>query len=335
MQKQLRFLAAAALAVGGVATWSWGQDTATEAEPAQSDSLQQAGERAGQSADRAAEDIGEKSDKVLSGQGLKGTEAAPDAEGIRDVLAQVAEAAVTEDGLNDVTERFVDADRNRIGEGLSEGNEAYNQLVEKFQEAWKTKYDQEFDISNEEEVFKAEMVSIRQGEIGDSARLAGERSDVDVNADIDSTDDTADATADVNVDNNTGIDAPDLDSPQSAEDRNRNDPGRNTATVKISESHGMPAVTVPLIHELPDSWRIDIPDSIDANALRTSMTESLQKCLDMQAEWPADVNDAYLAVSHTLLAGLFEGQQGQQGQQTGQDPAAPEAVDPNSSLQQQ
>src|SRR5207253_2703933 len=37
------------------------------------------------------------------------------AEEIHDVMAQVAEAALTKNGLTDVVERFVDADRNRLG----------------------------------------------------------------------------------------------------------------------------------------------------------------------------------------------------------------------------
>jgi hypothetical protein len=330
-------MAAAALAVGGMTTWTWADDTKVSAEIGTDQSQL---DRAESAADQTGETVGEKTDKVLSGEGLKGTAAAPDAEGIRDVLAQVAEASVAENGLDDLTERFVDADRNRIGEAIEQEDEAYNALVTRFQEAWKAKYNEDFDISNEEEVFKPEMVSIRQGEIGDSARLAGERSiDVDVNADANRTDTTADATADVNVDNKTGIDAPDLDDRQSAEDRNLNDPGRNTAQVMISESHGMPAVTVPLIHELPDQWRIDIPDSIDAAGLRANVSQSLQKCLDMQAEWPADKNEAYLAVSHGVLAGLFEGQQAQQSGQTlppdasSPDAASPDAANPDRSLQ--
>lgn len=317
MKKHIRLMAASALAVSGMTTWTWAGGDKAKADAgtdkALTDQAQPAGDRLSDTADRASDTAGEKSDKVLSGEGLDGTVAAPDAEGIRDVLAQVAEATLTENGLNDVTERFVDADRNRIGEAIQAEDEAYNTLVKQFRDAWKAKYNQDFDITNEEMVYKPEVVSIMQSEIGEGARLAGERAtegavDVDVNADANSADKKADANADINVTNNTGVDAPGTGNPESAADRNLNDAGRNIATVTIPESHGMPKIKVPMVHEMPDSWRIDIPDTIDAAGLRASATQSLQKCLSMQAEWPADVNDAYLAVSHTILAGLFESQ---------------------------
>ena len=51
--------------------------------------------------------------------GDKGTGDAmnPDAEGIGDVWRQIAEAAVTKDGVDDLSKRFVDAIANRLGSG--------------------------------------------------------------------------------------------------------------------------------------------------------------------------------------------------------------------------
>ena len=79
-----------------------------------------------------------------------GTAAAPDAEGIRDVLAQVAEASVTKGGLDDLVERFVDQDRNRLGQGLPKDNADLDGRIDQFRKDWKAKYNQDFNIKDEE-----------------------------------------------------------------------------------------------------------------------------------------------------------------------------------------
>ena len=109
----MQALASAAIAIGGLlVTPSFAQDDPTKG-PA---------ERTGQAIDNAARRTGD-----AINRGTSGTVAAPDAEGIRDVIAQIAEASVTKDGLDDVVERFVDADRNRLGKSdLDTGNDKLN-----------------------------------------------------------------------------------------------------------------------------------------------------------------------------------------------------------------
>lgn len=322
MRKSLKLAAAAALAVSGLSSLTRADDAKVTVDT-DSSKAESTLDRAEQKTSQAADAIKEKTDKVLAGEGLDGTAAAPDAEGIRDVLAQVAEASLTKNGLDDVVERFVDADRNRIGDAIKKNDADYNNLVAQFRDAWKAKYGQDFDITNEEAVFKPDhQVSIIQSEIADSARLAGDKS-VNVNAktDTDKSGNTAGANADVNVTNNTGIDVNGTGEKQAPADRNKNDAGRNTASVTIPESHGMPALKVAMIHEFPDSWRIDVPDTLDAAGVRSAATQSLQKCMSMKADWPADVNDAYLAVTHTLLDGYL-GNQADSDQQPS-SPATP------------
>src|SRR5207249_3659386 len=87
-----------------------------------------AAERAGSAIKRGAEKTGEaikegaEKAKDAVTPGPKDAEAAASkdqskhAEAIHDVMAQVAEAALTKNGLDDMVERFVDADRNRLGQ---------------------------------------------------------------------------------------------------------------------------------------------------------------------------------------------------------------------------
>ncbi len=99
--------------------------------------------------------------------------------------------------------------------------------------------------------------------------------------------------------------------------------GRNMATVMIPASHGLPTINVPLIHELPDAWRIDIPDTVDAAALRTNLQKHLAQAHQMKDQWPADANESYLAVAHHVLLAIFEGSPAvQQGSGAAAQPAA-------------
>lgn len=238
---------------------------------------------AGDAAQRAGARIGHDDDE--------GTAAAPDAEGIRDTLASATEAALTEGGLDDLTERLVDADRNRIGDAIDADFPDHAALVKQFRADWQAKYGQEFDIEDEAAALPNTMFTARQGEI--PAGAAGAEVDIDREAD---------GTTEVDVDRESGVDAPDT----AAADRNLNDPGRNIAVVDVKESHGLPALTVPLIHEAPDFWRIDVPDSVDADKLRQNVVEHLQAAHSMKDQWPADVQDGYALVAHHVLMALLD-----------------------------
>jgi len=201
-----------------------------------------------------------------------GTAAAPDAEGIRDVLAQVTEAAVTKGGLNDIVERFVDADRNRLGKGDLKNSAELDGRIDQFRKDWKAKYNQDFDIKNEEAAFPNATFAIAQGEIGRSGATGA-----------------------------TGTDRP--DSP--AADTNTNDPGRNVATIQVASSHGLGALTVPMVHEAIDKWKINVPESLTADKLKQNLLDHLTAA-DMPDQWPADVNQAYAQVSHHVLMALLD-----------------------------
>ena len=225
----------------------------------------------------------------------KGTAAAPDAEGIRDVLAQVAEASLTKGGLDDLVERLVDQDRNRLGQTLRDNNPDLDGRIDQFRKDWQAKYNQDFDIKNEEQAFPDSTFMIQQGEIGRNAAGAEVNVDVDRNA-------AGGQTARVDVDRRSGVDRPDA----AAADANRNDPGRNIASVRIQASHGMPALTVPMIHEAPDLWKIDVPNTLTAEKLKANLMAHLTAANNMKDQWPADVNQAHAMVAHHVLMALLD-----------------------------
>src|SRR5688500_14517063 len=78
------------------------------------------GDAVGNAVDRARNRVGEVDARDAGPAGAGGLPPGvgasnkDDSEDIRDTLGEVTEAALTKDGLNDLVERFVDADRNRF-----------------------------------------------------------------------------------------------------------------------------------------------------------------------------------------------------------------------------
>jgi ankyrin len=242
------------------------------------DAAHRTGDAAGRAVDRAADRTDNATDNAqeAASRGTvapNGTAAAPDAEGIRDVLAQVSEAALTKGGLDDMVERFVDADRNRLGQGpeLKANHPDLDGRIDQFRKDWKAKYNQDFDIKNEEAAFPNSTFSITQGEIGRNAATG-----------------------------NTGADSP----ASPAADTNRNDPGRNVATIRVAGQAGQ-SLTVPMIHEAPDRWKIDVPDTLTAAKLKQNVLDHLTAA-DQPDQWPSDVNQAYAQVSQHILMAVMD-----------------------------
>ena len=248
--------------------------------------INDAAHRTGDAANRAVDRATDNAEQA----GARGTAAAPDAEDVRDVLAQVTQAALTKGGVDDMVERFVDADRNRLGQGDLKNTADLDGRIDQFLKDWKAKYNQDFNIKNEEAAFPNSTFSIAQGEIARGAAGAS----VDVNR-------TPGGDVNVDVKNRTGVDSP----ASPAADTNRNDAGRNVAAIQVAESHGLAALTVPMIHEAPDSWKIDVPDSVTADKLRQNVLDHLTAA-DNPAQWPADVNQAYAQVAHHVLMAVLD-----------------------------
>jgi len=82
--------------------------------------------------------------------------------------------------------------------------------------------------------------------------------------------------------------------------------GRNVAIVHVGPGHNMPPVTVSMIRERIDSWRIDLPDDMTAQRLSDNLKTALTDIGEKSAAWPADVNDAYRMVGHRLLLAIYD-----------------------------
>jgi hypothetical protein len=192
------------------------------------------------------------------------------------MLSQVTNASLTKGSFSDVVERFNDADRNRIGPWIKDKNnkeklDVLDGRIAQFQKDWKAKYGSDFKIHKDDVVFGNPMFIVAQGEVGKDAQLAGER-------------------------------VPPADNAN--KDRNL-EKGRNIAYVTVAASHGLPELKVPLIHELPDVWKIDVPDNIDGAKLYDNLLKHLTMANEHKDHWPTDENDAYRAVAHHVLMAVL------------------------------
>jgi len=270
MQKHLRYFAAGALALG-MATWSartWAED-----KPANTDQT---------TTEKPKEETGGITGK-LGGLGAELSTVS----NIRDTLANATEAALTKGGFDDLVERFVDADRNRIGkDGFSEKDmPEIDDMVKRIQADWKAKYNQDFKIKDQAAVYSDQFAMIETGEFGSNAKLAA-----------DQTKNSGEPTA-KSDDNANGNDKKDQNLEKD----------RNIATVTIPASHDMPELKVPLIQEAPlGKWKINVPDSVDGPKLKANLQKHLSMVADMKDKWPADVNEAYRAVSHHILMAVLD-----------------------------
>src|SRR5688500_5846348 len=110
---------------------------------------QQREDRIGRQTDQPQKAI----DKATLPKGIKWSDEPADVAEVRGVIDDVVGAAVIENGFNDVVERFVDQDRNRFGEWMNQGENReftqFNESAKKFQEAYKAKFNKEFDFDAE------------------------------------------------------------------------------------------------------------------------------------------------------------------------------------------
>jgi len=197
------------------------------------------------------------------------------------LLGQVTNAALTKGGLNDLTARFNDADRTRVNLWVKDKNnkeklDVLDGRIAQFQKDWKAKYGNDFKIHKDDVVFGNAMFTVAQGEIGKDAVLAGEK-----------------------------LPVADPSHPVTGGDKNLEN-GRNVAYVTVAASHGLPELKVPLIHEMPDMWKIDVPDNVDGKKLYDNVLNHLTIADDMKDKWPVDETEAYRAVTHHILAAILD-----------------------------
>jgi hypothetical protein len=243
--------------------------------------------------------------------------AAPDADDIRKTMAKVSEDAVTKGDFHKLTKNLVDADYDRVKNFKPADDFAtLNGRIDQFNKDWKAKYNEDFGFSSHRnDVLNDSFARIVQGEIGE-ARTAGGKE--------------VPSAEPQNVKGGTpqdlkksGVNQPDANSSKTFGGETKREPGRNIATVVIkgfakAEAKAEPGqpmtakmeaqkeLAIPMIHELPDTWKIDIPDNIGGQQLYDNLLKHLTMVDEDRANWPADKNEAYREVTRHVMMALME-----------------------------
>jgi hypothetical protein len=209
-----------------------------------------------------------------------------DHDGILKPIATATEAALTKDGFDDVIERLVDQDRNRLGkEGADKQKyDDLNTKAEALRAAFKQKYGRDFDVSRKDALTHVATIC---GDIQDPQQVA---SAWPVPAVVAAPGEAVQAAA---------------QQPGTPADKDSNiEKGRDVAIATIPASHGLPAVHVSLMQEA-GGWKIDLPNNTTGQQLHDNLMKHLTHISDMQAQWPADPDAAELMFTHHVMLGLY------------------------------
>jgi len=250
--------------------------------------------------------------------GMAAHQQSPAAKDVRETISQATSAAV-QGKFEDLAKRFTAEDRKRLGDAFKD-NQALRDRWTQFSNDWKAKYNQDFDSGHIDKALADASVRIFQGDLTDRARMAGER---------------------MSPENTPGNEnPPKVNTPSDKDNTGDNNAGENNsgdhatkvgdkdcATIWIAgnDAGAMPSrVVLRKEAGIGNTWKIDLPDTFDAQALSDSLQQHVLMVEDQKGSWPADVNEAYRTVTQHVLMALSSA-----GAGAHQPGATPEMPNPN------
>ncbi|HWE00815.1 MAG TPA: hypothetical protein VG326_00295, partial [Tepidisphaeraceae bacterium] len=163
-------------------------------------------------------------------------------------------------------------------------------IIDQLQRQWKTKYNQDFSISDKNLIFD-QRYSMVQGEVTDPAvamnnwpvpAMAGEAVTVGSHSNA--------------KNENKEAKAADLTK------------GREVAIIRFPASDGLPEMNVSMIRYMLGFWHADIPNERTGEEIYNDLSAHLTYMRDHEAQWPATVGEAYRMVAHHAVAALYGAQ---------------------------
>jgi len=307
MRKHFSLAIVAAMALGSAAFAA--DPVNTPAEKAEqnveraADKVERSVERAADKTERAAERVGDKvagNENAAQPLALPAGIAAKDLNeqgDVRNAFEAVTEGAMSKDAFDNIVNRLVDADRDRITK-YKETDVDWKPLtgrIDALQKSWKDKYGKDFDMDEKVVFGEAGYIAIAQGEISDPKALIG-------NWPVKPNASAAMLASGKKPAVNTGEQA--VETEKAAGGDTNLDKGRNVAVARFPAGHGLPAVDASLIHEAPDIWRFDLPDNMDGQKLMSNLIAHLNQV--GTKGWPNDEKEAYRIVAHRVLLAMYD-----------------------------
>jgi len=221
---------------------------------------------------------------------------------VRNAFKAITEVAWSNDAFDNLVNRLVDADRDRINKfkDTKPDLKPLRDRVANFSSQFQQKYGKGVKLDEKFVFGDKGWVAIQQGEVADAAAIIGHWP-VSPTA----------ATLSQTASGKTPAAAP-ADTAQQSRDAGKAqggatnlEKGRGIAVARYPASHGMPALDLSLIHENPDKWVFDIPDNIDGKKLFENVVHQLDSMGDPKT-WPENPNDAYRMVAHHILMAMYD-----------------------------
>jgi hypothetical protein len=337
MQKKLNWLICSALAISGVTfiTAQAADETEKKADVTVQSDNKNLGQPGTLSVDAQRASADDKGGTLSLPAGAKAKEA-DKATDYTSVIADTTEDALDKGNFNNLINKLVDQDRNRLGSGKDLDRAKLDGRIEQIRQAFKAKYGEDgFDVHHAKLFPDAKVV---RGEISDPNQFAqnwpvaqmtsdalkagaseglkgtqpADAKATDANRATANTGDDK-STASVKVGDKTvsgqikSDDAAPAGSKVVDKDTKTQgniEEGRDFAVLQVPASHGLPAVNVSMIRELT-GWKIDIPNNRSVQNVYDDLLKHLTMIGDNQASWPADKDDAKAMIAHHVLMGLY------------------------------
>jgi hypothetical protein len=212
-----------------------------------------------------------------------------EAKAIRNVLAEVTEAAVTKNGMSTIIGDLSKADRDRLDKEKDNKYDDLNQAAAQFQQDWKDKYHSDFKIHDVNQVFTDE-VPIYQGYL---PQLNGSSAPM----------------------------------PTSGGQPGRDQKLAATVFFAANGDAKLPALQIYLFNEgtILNSWKIEEPGRIDSAQLHQALLARLNRLHDQRGQWPDNQDTAARLVSQTVMVAVSQASGGSQAMSPAQNSGGAQA----------
>lgn len=212
-----------------------------------------------------------------------------DFEDVRKTFTSFSKSVLKKDNFKDVTDYFVESDRNRLSSAGNQNDDAWNKAVDDFEQAWKSKYNRSFDVKDRDKAYSDRFLSVTQGQVDNPQQIT-----------------TWPVTPMKNL----------TQSWQKIASSPNIQKGTQVAVAMLTPDTNHDPLNVSLIRE-GSSWKIDIPDTVSADDLKASFAQHLNEVTNMKDQWPSDPNDAARVVTYHLLTACYTAGSAGQTSQSG------------------
>jgi hypothetical protein len=207
--------------------------------------------------------------------------------GIRSGLVKLTDRAYATGDFKKLLGELSTQDKERAREFKNADQKQLDVVIDQIRTAWKSKYNQSLSIDDKNLVFDSTF-AMAQFEVSDPAVAIA-------NWPVPACDKDA-----VTAGNRSNA------GDEKKEEKNAKlTDGRDVALVRVPPMHDMPEMTVSMIHELPMSWRVYLPNDRTGEQIYNDLLSHLTYVRDHQDQWPGDVNDAYRLLAQHAIAAVY------------------------------